>query len=51
MYVYLSEIDFSKNKGVSAIHMLDEYAQRSQFGNRIHDFVRLENVIYDEAPD
>ncbi len=51
VYVYLSEIDFSKNEGVRAIHMLDEHAQRGQFGNLIHDFVQREDDIYDEQPD
>lgn len=51
VYVNLSEIDFSKAEGVRAIHMLDEYAQRGQFGNLIHDFVRLKVDIYDEQPD
>jgi hypothetical protein len=31
--------------------MLDEHAQRGQFGNLMHDFVRIQGDIYDEQPD
>ena len=46
-----SEIDFSKSQGVRGIHMLDEHAQRRQFGNLIHDFVPIKGDIYDMQPD
>lgn len=51
VYVNLSEIDFSKSQGVRGIHMLDEHAQRGQFGNLIHDFVPIQGDIYDMQPD
>ena len=51
VYVNLSEIDFSKAQGVPGIHMLDEHAQRGQFGNLIHDFVPIQGDIYDMQPD
>ncbi|MEN8759719.1 MAG: hypothetical protein ABF303_14765, partial [Desulfobacterales bacterium] len=51
VYVNLSEIDFSSNEGVRTIHILDEHAQRGQFGNLIHAFVRIKGDIYDEQLD
>lgn len=51
VWVNLSEIDFSKAQGVRTIHMLDEHAQRGQFGNLIREFVRIRGDIYDQEPD
>ena len=45
-------IETMKTKTTKRLIMkVDEHAQRGQFGNLIHDFVRIKGDIYGEQPD